>query len=57
MKVLTNNIKLFFECCNDICLDRKKEESGPNELCLSGVPICPTCEDEMELEDECIIKN
>jgi hypothetical protein len=59
MKVLTKNVKLYFECDTDLsdCPAPQKEESDPHELTISGVPICQRCGSEMVLDPECLITN
>jgi len=59
MRVLTKNVKLLFECPNDgaECSNVDKITSDPYELARSGVPICPDCQEEMVLDDNCLITN
>jgi hypothetical protein len=54
ISVLTQNVKLFFECEN---CKGEPTESSPIDLCVSGVPICPDCQEEMELSDQALIIN
>jgi hypothetical protein len=60
MKVLTKNVKLHFECWNED--DRKCPTPRTKEVHLQtvvecGPPICPTCNEEMKLNNECFIVN
>ena len=60
MKVLTKNIKLFFECVTDDdkrCPTPQKQESDPAELALSGPPVCPVCQEEMAIDEWCLMTN
>ena len=60
MKILTQNVKLYFECVNDNedkCPTPQKTISDPYELTLPGVPICSVCNEEMVISDECLITN
>ena len=59
MKILSKNIKLLFEYSNDgaECSNVEVIESDPYELVRSGAPICPDCQEEMVLDDECLISN
>ena len=57
MKVLTKNVKLFFECDEDCPKNGEIIESDPSELARSGPPICPVCNNETMMHDECLITN
>jgi len=57
MKVLTKNIKLYFECDEDCPRRGKVIESDPAELARSGPPVCSVCNNETAINDECIIAN
>lgn len=57
MKVLTKNVKLYFECVTEGLPHSEVIESDPAELAMSGPPICPICNEEMAINDECLVAN
>ena len=56
VKVLTKNVKLIFECETDECRS-DKVKTDIIDLIESGHPICPVCQSQMTLNDECLITN
>lgn len=61
MKVLTKNLKVFFECLNqqntDICPYGERVEMNVVTLAKSGSPKCPACKGEMTIENEALVTN
>ena len=56
MKILTQNVKVFFECEND-CPNSESVTTDVPDLIESGTPICPICNERMTLGNECLITN
>ena len=60
MKVQTTNVQLIFTCENEKCKshkDKDRYESDPMDVSISGVPMCPVCNEETTIDPECFIKN
>lgn len=56
MKVLAQNVRLFFECIND-CPNNKEEQIDLKKLITIGAPVCPICDEEMKLQKDCLVIN
>jgi len=56
MKVLTKNVKIFFDCVGT-CTNIETTRTDILDLIESGNPICPVCGEQMELSDECLVTN
>jgi hypothetical protein len=60
MQVLTSNVKLTFTCENDKCINfesGEKIETDPFDVSISGVPMCPECNEQASIDEYCFIKN
>jgi len=55
MRVLTKNVKVYFECGNDC--KTEPVETDVYDLIESGHPICSRCNEQMTLSDECLVTN